>query len=99
MVAPSREGRRAVQVPGHWRCDEKPPAEIFIGSCFLLLPDICGGRQPSCGHSSQTAPGHHQEAVTAGDLPRNLREKNGTKCHHFNPRNTAAFFLFWLCEL
>lgn len=67
MKPSSREGSGSVSVPGHWRGDEKPSAEVFLGPRFLLLPGFCGGCQPSCGHPSQTATGHHQEAGPAGD--------------------------------
>lgn len=68
IKTPSGESSGALPVPGHWCSDEKPLAEVFPSTCFLLLPGVCGGRQPSCGHPGQTAAGHHQEAGSAGDL-------------------------------
>lgn len=66
MKIPSGESSGIVSVPGHWCGDEKPPAEIFPGPRFLLLPGVRGGRQPCCGHAGQTAAGHHQGAGSAG---------------------------------
>lgn len=67
VKTPSGEGCSVVSVPGHWCGDEEPLAEVLPGPRFLLLPGLCGGRQPSCGHPGQTPAGHHQEAGPAGD--------------------------------
>lgn len=72
MKTHSGEGSSTVPVPGHRCSDEKPLAEVFPGSCFLLLPGLCGGRQPSCGHAGPTTAGYHQEAGPAGDPKRKM---------------------------
>lgn len=66
--AASGEGRSSLSVPGHRGGDEKPLAQVFTCSCLLLLPGLCGGRQPRGGHQGATAVGHYQEAVPAGHL-------------------------------
>lgn len=57
--AASGEGCSALSVPGHRGSDKKPLAEVFSGSCLLLLPGLCGGCQPRGGHQGPTAAGHH----------------------------------------
>lgn len=67
LKIPSGEGCGSLPVPGHWRGNEKPFTEVRAGSRLLLLPGLCGGRQPGSGHASPTAAGHSQEAGPAGD--------------------------------
>lgn len=59
FLAASGEGCSALSVPGHRSGDEEPLAEVFAGSCLLLLPGLCGGRQPCGGHQGAAAAGHH----------------------------------------
>lgn len=65
-----------MSLPGHRRCDQKPPAEVLLGPRFLLLPGLGGGRQPLGGHQGPTAAGHHQETRSAGEL--NAAQFRGT---------------------